>query len=92
MARIYQAATMGEATVRAAIVESRGEADLLVCRVGSWGMAHGDALWFITRNRHDATACVFFTSLGLANLKVCFVDGKNEAGWQRPSRLRGRLG
>lgn len=92
MARIYQAATMGEADVRVAIVDNRGEADLLAWRAGSWGMAHGDALWFITRNRQDATACVFFTSQGFADLKVCFVNGKNEAGWQRPNRFRGRLG
>lgn len=92
MARIYQAATIGEADLKVAIVDSRGEADLLACRVGSWGMASGDALWFITRNRQDATACVFFTSQGFADLKICFVNGKNEAGWQRPSRFRGRLG
>jgi hypothetical protein len=92
MARIYQAATMGEANVRVALVDSRGEADLLVCRMGSWGAAHGDALWFITRNRQDATASVFFTGPGFADLKVCFVDSKSAAGWQRPSRYRGRLG
>jgi hypothetical protein len=92
MARIYQAATMGEADVRVAIVGERGAADLLVCRVGSWGMAQGDALWFITRNRQDATASVFFTSQGLAELKVCFVTSQAEAGWQRPGRFRGRFG
>lgn len=92
MARVYQAASMGEANVRVALVDSRGEADLLACRVGSWGMAAGDALWFITRNRQDASVSVFFTSPGFAELKVCFVDSRSEAGWQRPHRLRGRLG
>ena len=90
MARIYQAASMGEARVRAALV-SRGEADLLVCRVSSWGMAHGDARWFITRDKQEATAWVYFTSIGMAQVKICFVDGLGEAGWQRPHALKGRL-
>lgn len=92
MARIYQTASMGEAHVRVAIVEERGDADLLVHRVGSWGLAHGDARWFITRDKQDATAWVFFTSRGFAQLRICFVDTFGEAGWQRPHRFRGRLG
>lgn len=92
MARIYQAATMGEANLRVALVDSRGEADLLVFRVSSWGMAAGDALWFITRSRQDATASVFFSSPGFADVTVCFVSSRHEAGWQRPSRFQGRLG
>jgi hypothetical protein len=92
MARIYQTTVMGEAGIRIAIVGSRGEADLLVHRVGSWGLAHGDARWYITRDKQDATALVFFTSIGFSQLKVCFVDTLGEAGWQRPSRFRGRLG
>ena len=92
MARIYQTAVMGEAHVRIAIVEERGDADLLVHRVSSWGLAHGDARWFITRDKQDATAWIFFTSRGFAQLKVCFVDTLGEAGWQRPHRFRGRLG
>jgi hypothetical protein len=90
VARIYQAASMGEAHVRVALVE-RGEADLLVYRAGSWGMAHGDARWFITRDRQDATAWVYFTNRGMAQVTVCFVDAQGEAGWQRPSRFRGRF-
>ena len=89
MARIYQAASMGEAHMRVAIVDNRGEADLLVYRVNSWGMAYGDHLWFITRNKQDATAWVFFTSPGFAQIKICFVDNRSEAGWQRPSRFQG---
>jgi hypothetical protein len=91
MARIYQAASMGEARVRVALV-SRGEADLLVCRVNSWGMAYGDARWYITRDKQDATAWVYFTSIGLAQVKVCFVDGLGEAGWQREQHaFKGRF-
>lgn len=92
MARIYQTSVMGEAHVRVAIVDNRGAADLLVHRVGSWGLAHGDDLWFITRNKQDATAWIFFTSQGFAQLNICFVDSWGEAGWQRPHRFRGRLG
>ncbi len=44
MARVYQTAHMGEAHLRVAIVAAQGQADLLVHRVGSWGMASGDAL------------------------------------------------
>jgi len=91
MARIYQAATMGEAHVRAAIIMERGMADLLVHRVSSFGLAAGDGLWFITRDQQDATAWVFFTSIGMAEVKICFVDNYAEAGWQKPSRYEGRF-
>jgi hypothetical protein len=53
MARIYQAPTMGEAHIRAALVSARGMADLLVHRVGTWGQAHGDGLWYITRDKQE---------------------------------------
>lgn len=82
---------MGEAHIRVALVE-RGQADLLVYRANSWGTASGDARWFITRDKQDATAWVYFTSIGFANVKVCFVDAQGEAGWQRDSRFRGRFG
>lgn len=90
MARIYQAATMGEAHVRVAIV-ARGTADLLVHRVSSFGLATGDGLWFITRDQQEATAWVFFTSIGMAEVKICFVDSYAEAGWQVTSRYKGRF-
>lgn len=92
MARIYQTPTMGEAHVRVAIVSDPGAADLLVHRVSSWGLAHGDARWFITRNKQDASAWVFFTGEGFAQVKIHFVDSAGAAGWQRPSRFRGRFG
>lgn len=91
MGRIYQTPSMGEAHVRVAIVENRGEADLLVYRAHSWGAAYGDANWFITRNKQDANVWVFFTSRGFSQLRVCFVDNQGEAGWQRSSRFRGRF-
>ena len=92
MARIYQTPVMGEAHIRVAIVNSRSEADLLVYRDSSWGMAHGDGRWYITRDKQDATAWVFFTSQGMAQLNICFVDNMGEAGWQGPSRFRGKFG
>jgi hypothetical protein len=93
MARIYQAPTMGEAHVRAALVSARGMADLLVHRVGTWGQAHGDGLWHITRDKQDATAWVHFCSIGMAEVRIFFVDNYSEAGWRNGShRLRGRFG
>lgn len=90
MARIYQTATLGEAQIRIAMV-SRGVADLLVHRVSSRGLAHGDARWYITRDRHDATVLIATCSQGMADVCVCFVDSYGEAGWVRDHRLRGRF-
>jgi hypothetical protein len=87
---------MGDANFRVALVGNQGEADLLVCRVGNWGSAHGDALWFITRDRQEATARLYFTDVGMAQIKICFVDSQGAAGWQergQPAlRYRSRLG
>jgi hypothetical protein len=94
MARIYETETMGEADLRVAVVSDRGRADLLVNRVSSWGLAVGDGLWFMTPQRQSATVLVFFCSEGFAQLKICFVATRGEAGWvhDRPHRWRGRLG
>ncbi|PUA28118.1 MAG: hypothetical protein B0W54_16670 [Cellvibrio sp. 79] len=91
MARIYQAATMGEAHIRIAIVATREEADLLVHKVSSWGLARGDALWFVTRSKQDATAWIFPTSVGMADVKICFVDNFSEAGWQKSHPYKGKF-
>lgn len=91
MARVYQTASMGEAHVRVAIVTAQGEADLLVRRVGSWGLARGDGLWFITRDKQDATVWIFPCSIGMAEVRVCFVDNYAQAGWVKPHRLKGRF-
>lgn len=92
MARIFQASSMGEADVRACIVPQKEQADLLVHRVNSWGLATGDHFWYITKEKQDATCRIFFTSQGMAQVFVCFVDTYIEAGWQKPHKLRGRLG
>jgi hypothetical protein len=91
MARVYQTATMGEAHIRVAIVSAQGQADLLVHRVSSWGLARGDALWFITRDKQDATTWIYPCSIGMAEVKICFVDSYLEAGWVHPHRLKGRF-
>lgn len=83
---------MGDADVRVAIVQDRGMADLLVHRVASWGLARGDHLWFITRSKQDATARVFFTSPGMAQVNIYFVQSYSEAGWRADSRYRGIFG
>lgn len=92
MARVYQTASMGEAHVRVAIVADRGMADLLVHRVDSWGLARGDGLWFIARDRQDATVWIFPCSVGMAEVRVCFIDTFAGAGWRAPHRLQGRFG
>ena len=92
MARIYHSREIGMANIRAALVTHPGEADLCVYRVSSRGLAHGDAYWFICRDQGEATACVHFTSIGMAQVKICFVSARGEAGWRTRHRLKGRFG
>lgn len=84
MPRIYQSPTMGDAHVLVALVQDRAQADLLVHRVNSWGLAHGPALWYITRRKQDADCYIHLCSLGMAQLRVCFVPTYGEAGWLQP--------
>lgn len=91
MAWVYQAASQGDATIRAALVQDVGMADLCVHRVAVRGQARGDALWFITRDRNEASARVWFGPIGMAQVKICFVDAYGLAGWRRPHPLRGRF-
>lgn len=91
MASIYQTTKMAEAHILVAVVQQRGEADLLVHRASSYGTAIGDARWFITRDKQSANTWVSFTSAGFAHVKICFVDNDGEAGWQKPSRYKGRF-
>ncbi len=92
MAWTYQTANFGEAQIRIAIVTDRGQADLLVHRVSSKGLAHGDALWYITRDQQEATVWIYPTSIGMADVCVCFVDSYGEAGWVQPHRCKGKFG
>ncbi|AYR24590.1 DUF6150 family protein [Herbaspirillum rubrisubalbicans] len=86
MARIYQTTSMGDATLRVALVADLGMADLLVYRVADQGSAQGDGFWYITKDRHEATSRLVFTSIGMAQVKVHFVDDWGRAGWQNGSR------
>lgn len=92
MALIFQAATPGDADLHIALMADPGMADLWVHRVATQGQAAGDALWFITRDRHVATARVWFGSPGMCQARIAFVDSRGLAGWRRPHVLRGRFG
>ena len=72
---------MGEAHIRVAIVTAE-DADLLVYRVAAWGLAVGDASWFMTSEKSGATCWIFFTSSGFAHVKISFVDNAAQAGWR----------
>lgn len=91
MAIIYQASNFGDADLRVALVE-RDMADLLVYRVAARGLAHGDALWYITPDQRDASVCICFVSPGMAQLKVSLVPNHGDAGWQRPRPPKVHLG
>jgi hypothetical protein len=71
---------MGDAHIRVAIVSNIGQADLLVHRVASWGLANKPWLWFIAQ-KQDANVYVHFCSVGMSELKICFVDSYGQAGW-----------
>ena len=91
MAWVYQAATVGEAHIRAAIVDSRGMADLCVYLVSSPGLARGDEYWFVDRSKESARTWVCFTGIGMAEINICFVNDRGMAGWQVEHRLRGKF-
>jgi len=91
LARIWQAFYMGDAEIRAAVVDHPGEADLCVHRVTVEGLARGDSLWFITRDRQKATARVYFCSRGMAQVRICFVGNYSSAGWCHGHSLKGRF-
>jgi hypothetical protein len=92
MARVFVTDAMGMADWRIARVSDRGRADLLVHCEGSYGLARGEALWCLTDDREMSSMTVFFCSEGMAQLKVCFVPTRGEAGWvDMKHRLRGRL-
>lgn len=92
MARVYQTYLQGDAHIRVALVDDPGMADLWVCQVSSWGMAAGDALWYVTTDRDQASVRVYFCSIGMAQVKIHFVASQGMAGWQHAHPLRGRFG
>lgn len=92
MARVYQEQDMGMADIRAALVTEQGMADLCVYRTATRGMAHGDAIWFVCRERADAQVRVWFGEQGMAQLNICFVGNHSAAGWMHDHPLKGRFG
>ncbi|OIO59446.1 MAG: hypothetical protein COX57_02785 [Alphaproteobacteria bacterium CG_4_10_14_0_2_um_filter_63_37] len=92
MARVYQTYLQGEAHICIALVNQPGQADLCVRRVGSWGLASGDTLWFITPDKQQANVWLYFGSIGQAQVKVCFVDNYGAVGWNQKNRFKGRFG
>lgn len=92
MAWVYQEGSFGGAQYRVALVLDPGRAELCVYRVSSPGLARGDAQWFITPDRQMAHTTIHLCSLGMAQLRICFVTTPGEAGWQVASHpLMGRL-
>lgn len=86
--RIYQTANMGEAHLRVALTDNLGDADAAIYRAGSWGMAQGPYQIFITRNKADAEMYWYFTSRGMAQCVIKFVDRASEAGALTPRAKR----
>lgn len=91
MAWIYQTETIGEARIRVAIVDHPGEADLCVYLVNSIGLASGDSYWFVDKSRQSARTWVYFTSRGMAQVKICFVKNRGMAGWNKSHPLEGKF-
>jgi hypothetical protein len=89
MPTVYQTTDLGEAQVRATLV-GQGNTDTPVHHMRR-GLAHGDALWYVTRDRQEADVVVCITSQGMAQLRICFVDSDGEAGWQKPKPRHVRL-
>lgn len=80
MPRIYRSPTLGDARILVAEVTAQGQADLLVHKVSTWGLATRPWLWFMA-DKQDANVYVHFCSLGMAQLVVCYVGTYGQAGW-----------
>lgn len=91
MAWVYQTATFGEAHIKAAIVDHPGQADLCVYLVSSCGLASGDAYWFVDKSKQSARTWVYFTAIGMAQIKICFVKDRGMAGWKNEHLLKGKF-
>ena len=80
MPRVYRSPTMGDAHVLIAEVTAVGYADLLVRKVSTWGLATRPWLWYMS-DKQDANIYAHFCSIGMAQLRVCFVATYGQAGW-----------
>ncbi len=91
MAKIYQTFSIGEAKYRIHISQNKLDADLWVYIVTDRGSANKNGLWYISNNKLEADIKCYFCSRGMAELIVCFVNTRGEAGWQKPHRLKNTL-
>ena len=73
--------------------KSRGEADLLVCKVVAKRDAlNHDDVWCFVDSRSDATSIVnFIDTRANADLLICYVNNRGESGWRTDHPLQGKL-
>lgn len=74
-------------------VASRGEADLMVCKVDAKRDAlNNDGAWCFVDGRDEATSIVhFLDTRANAHLLICYVSNRGEAGWRETHPLQGKL-
>lgn len=73
--------------------KSRGEADLLVCKVDAKRDAiNHDDVWCYVDSRAEATSVVnFIDTRANADLLICYVSNRGESGWRTEHPLRGKI-
>jgi len=82
MAVILQVEHRRDADLNVYVTESRGEADLMVCRVER-AQAREPGWWFYTDSRAEAEYAIRLTnSRAESDLNICYVDSRGEAGWR----------
>jgi hypothetical protein len=91
MAKVYQTFNLAEAQIKVHITQNKGLADIWVYCVNNRGLAHGDAHWFVTDNKADATCRAYFCSVAMSHVIVYFTANRSEAGWQKQHKLMKRL-
>ena len=88
MAVVFQTFSYADAQVRVHVTTDRGRADLWVHVVEQRGLSSGDAAWYMTANRAEASSRIYLCSRAVADLTVCFVSSRAQAGWQCRQNLR----
>jgi hypothetical protein len=93
MTLVMEVAETNRADLSVQVVDTRGVADLLVCRSEAAFMAQkNEGIWCtVPAYRHGIRTVHFTRDAGAAQLRVCFVDQPSLAGWIRNHPLKGRL-
>jgi len=91
LAVIFETYSIAEAQCKAYITLQQAEADLWVYNTSSRGLAYSDEIWYLTKNRAEASCRLFFSERGCADLIVYFVTNRSQAGWQKNHRFNKRL-